>query len=145
MYIHIYIYVYEKNACGLSCLSGLSCMRPGRQDWDVLRPYCLDDEEEWQELAESRVYIAGVRSASQKLPILKVTPSNVDIPLKLTSSCADVGRGYLGAVKMNYAGRLERELDLFALSWRSHFYLADCIYSVILESQPPHKTINIIF
>ena len=37
-------------------------VRPGRQDWDVLRPYCLDDEAEWQELAESRVYIAGVRT-----------------------------------------------------------------------------------
>ena len=126
IYIYIYVYVHNKKTVGV-------------------RSTCLDDEEEWQELAESRVYIAGVRSASQKLPILKVTPSNVDIPLKLTSSCADVGRGYLGAVKMNYAGRLERELDLFALSWRSHFYLADCIYSVILESQPPHKTINIIF
>jgi len=31
-----------------------------RHDWDVLRPYCLDDEQEWHELAESRVYIAGV-------------------------------------------------------------------------------------
>ena len=107
-----------------------------------MRSTCLDEEEEWQKLAESRVYIAGVRSASQKLPILKVAPSKVDIPLKLTGPCADVDRGYLGAVKMNYAGRLEGELNLFALSWRSHLHLADCIYSVILES---HKTINIIF
>jgi hypothetical protein len=35
-------------------------LRRGRQDWDDLRPYCIDDEEEWQELAEERVYIAGV-------------------------------------------------------------------------------------
>ena len=86
-----------------------------------------------------------MRFASQKLPIRKVALPKVDIPFEFKGPCTDVDRGNLGAVKMNYAARLEGELDLFALSWRSHLYLADRIYSVILESHPPNKTINILF
>ena len=71
-------------------------------------------------------FLSNVANPLKSCQFSKVALSKVEMPLKLT----DVDRGYLGAVMMNYAGRLKREVDLVALSWRSQLRLKSIISAI---------------